>query len=349
MLRTLNSTLVKAGLLKAGLCLAAVASTTPAAADVIIGPRIAYYFDNSNLRTSDGTDQVLIAQQGDELSLQNLQNVFQTNDVALDTTFEGEGVTANQIGFAMVGGMINFGDDRDRFTISAGYGEGSGELQLLSATTSTLSVGDTSITDIATQTLTGSVDYKRIDLEATWQRRQSEQFAIFAGVRFERIQADADINIRSAQTGNIASEIQSQETGMFVPPQSGVLEFATTNEAELLTVSGRAGATMFAPFGDNAVAFANGMLHASYQPAYTARIITRPLSSASEDINSDFDNPGEVSFGPDIAVGAQFILSNSLALDVRYRAVLFFPVSGDQSFSDARVNHGLNLGLSLRL
>jgi len=335
--------------LKAVLCGAAIVSASPAAADVIVGPRVAYYFDNSNLRTSDGTDQVLIAQQGDEAFVQTLRDAFQTDDVAFDTTFEGEGVTANQIGFAMVGGMINFGDDRDRFTLSAGYGEGSGEIQLLSSTTSTLSVGDTSITDIATQTLSGDVDYTRIDLEATWQRRQNEQFAFFAGVRFERIQADAEINIRSAQTGNISAEILTQESGMFIPPQSGVLEFVTTNEAELVTASARGGATLFAPFGDNAVAFANGMLHASYQPAYTARIITRPLSDASGDINSDFENPDEISFGPDIAVGAQFILSNSLALDLRYRAVLFFPVSGDQSFSDARVNHGFNLGLSLRL
>jgi len=38
-----------------------------------------------------------------------------------------------------------------------------------------------------------------------------------------------------------------------------------------------------------------------------------------------------------------------LALDLRYRAVLFFPLSEAESFSDARVNHGVNLGLSLRL
>lgn len=336
-------------LLRSGLCLAAIASASPAAADVIIGPRVAYYFDNSNLRTSDGSDQALIVQQPDEAFLQNVRDLFQTDDVALDTSFEGEGVTANQIGFAMYGGMVNFGDDRDRFTFSAGYGEGSGEIELLSAATSTLTAGDRTITDIATQTLSGNVDYKRIDLEATWQRRQNEQFAIFAGVRFERIEADAQINVRSAQTGNIASEIQTVETGTFVPPQSSVLEFATTNEAQLTTASARAGVTMFAPFGDNAVAFANGMVHASYQPAYTARVITRPITQGGAELDSDFENADEFSFGPDIAVGAQFILSDQLALDVRYRAVLFFPVTGEQSFSDARVNHGLNLGLSLRL
>lgn len=336
-------------LLKGSLCVAALAGASPAAADVIVGPRIAYYFDNSNLRTSDGSDQTLIVQQPDEAFLQNVRDAFQTDNVALDTTFEGEGVTANQIGFAMFGGMINFGDDRDRFTLSAGYGEGSGEIELLSATTSTLTAGDRSITDIATQTLSGTVDYKRIDLEATWQRRQNEQFALFAGVRLERIQADAEINIRSAETGTILSEIRSLESGMPVAPQSNISEFATTNEAELTTFSARAGATMFAPFGDSGVAFANGMLHASYQPAYTARVITRPVTQGGDDINSDFENADEFSFGPDIAVGAQFTLSDSLALDVRYRAVLFFPLTGEQSFSDARVNHGLNLGLSLRI
>ena len=31
----------------------ATALATPAQADVVIGPRVSYYFDNSNLRTSD--------------------------------------------------------------------------------------------------------------------------------------------------------------------------------------------------------------------------------------------------------------------------------------------------------
>lgn len=64
--------------LKGIVCLSTIASASPAAADVIIGPRIAYCFDNSNLRTSDDRDP-------------------------------------------------------DRFTLSAGYGEGSGEINLLSA------------------------------------------------------------------------------------------------------------------------------------------------------------------------------------------------------------------------
>ena len=226
------------------LALASCAAFPSAAqADVIIGPRIAYYFDNSNLRTSDGSDQVLIAQQGDEAFLQSVRDAFQDDGVTFDTTFEGEGVTANQISFAMYGRMINFGDDRDRFTFSAGYGEGSGTIELLSSTTSTLTVGDASITDIATQTLSGSVDYKRIDLEATWQRRQDERFAFFAGVRFERIEADADITVRNAETGIIAAEILSQETGTTVAPRSSISEFATTNEAALVTASARAGAT----------------------------------------------------------------------------------------------------------
>lgn len=334
---------------KGALGLAAIASASPAAADVIIGPRIAYYFDNSNLRTSDGSDQAALIDQADQALLNRIALAFPNDDVAIDSVFEGEGVTANQIGFAMAGGMVNFGDDRDRFTFSAMYGEGSGEVDLLSASTTTLTVGSTTVTDIATQTLSGDVDYSKIDVEVTWQRRQNERFAIFAGARYERITADAELNVRSAQTDIIGAVLNSVETGVNIPAGSGVFEFATTTEAQLATISARAGATMFAPFGDNAVAFANGMIHASYQPAYTARLILRPVSFAGDASESDFDNAGEFSFGPDIAVGAQFILSNALALDVRYRAILFFPVSGEQSFSDARVNHGFNLGLSLRL
>jgi hypothetical protein len=36
----------------ASLAVLAAATATPARADVVIGPRVSYYFDNSNLRTS---------------------------------------------------------------------------------------------------------------------------------------------------------------------------------------------------------------------------------------------------------------------------------------------------------
>ncbi|MEM7688254.1 MAG: hypothetical protein AAF291_04465 [Pseudomonadota bacterium] len=335
-----------------GLGVAMLVTPTIAQADVIIGPRFAYYFDNSNLRTSDGTSDALIAQQADEQFLQQVRDTFDAENVALDSTFEGDGITANQIGFTMAGLMVNFGDDRDRFTISGMYGTGSGDARQISSTTSLLTADDISIIDLATQTITGTIDYEKLDIEATWQRRQNEQFAIFAGVRYERIDAQSDFLVRNAQTDNILSELAFRQTGVRPPldeTQVRPLEFSQQTEARLDTFSLRAGATLFAPFGENAVAFANGMVHASYQPNYTADTLIAPLSFNGDQTASDFNTQGEFSAGPDISVGAQFLLSDEIALDLRYRAILFFPITGEQSFSDARVNHGFNIGVSLRL
>lgn len=110
------------------------------------------------------------------------------------------------------------------------------------------------------------------------------------------------------------------------------------------TFSARAGVTAFVPVNENMTAFFNGMVHASYQPSITS---TTQFDGLSFPIVETSDS--EFSAGPDFAVGAQFILSDGVAVDVRYRANLFFPISGEQSFSDSRVNHGVNLGVSLRL
>ncbi len=327
------------------LCVPAVAQ-----ADLVIGPRVAYYFDNSNLRTSaqgsDDIGEIVI----DDEATQLLQDLFGSDEVAATTTTEGDGVTADQIGFAMAGFMANFGDDRDRFTIAAMYGEGTGNFNQLNATSGQLGVADLVFFDIGTQLIQGDIDYGKLDIEATWQRRTSEQLAFFAGARYERIEASANVFVRESNTSNIEDFLTEVITGERPPPidRLNTIERFGTSETTLETFSVRAGATVFVPIGANAVAFANGMVHASFQPDYSIRDVEVDANGAElERLVSQA--AGETSFGPDIAVGAQFVLSDDLALDLRYRAILFFPVSGPQDFSDARVNHGFNIGLSLRL
>ena len=109
----------------ASLAVLAAATATPARADVVIGPRVSYYFDNSNLRTS-GIDPGL--DEGDALDpadIAVLRTAFGV-EPQLTTVGEGEGVLSDQVGYPMIGAMVNFGDDRDRFTLTALYGSGEG-------------------------------------------------------------------------------------------------------------------------------------------------------------------------------------------------------------------------------
>ncbi|MBV7260196.1 caspase family protein [Erythrobacter crassostreae] len=169
--------------LLAGVCAGLAA---PAHADVLIGPRVAYYFDNSNLRTSNQRGVEDAAQIRDEEREEQLEQILQLPTI-LTSTEPSSAVLADQIGFPMVGAMINFGDDRDRFTLIGMYGEGAGASNLTSTRQIRLVAGFQDVRDLEVSNLVGITDVERIDLEATWQRRLNENFAITAGVRYEQL------------------------------------------------------------------------------------------------------------------------------------------------------------------
>lgn len=344
--------------MKRGLALAAVAPmaalATPAHADVVIGPRAAYYFDNGNLRTSSIPSGQIDEAVVDEQALELARTLY-PGEVDFVGQQEAAGVLADQISVPMAGLMVNFGDDRDRITVSALYGQGSGSFTQNQSVSRTLSIqGDTAV-DFGLATATADFDYERIDLEATWQRRTSETFAFLVGVRYERLERQGDGTAAIGLTPNVDNLLLTAiAAGLNQPPpalipQLPLQSVPITDSATQDTFSVRGGVTAFVPISENATAFFNGMVHASYQPEFEVSTVFRAQAVGGQDFIQTETTEAEISLGPDFAVGAQFILTDGLALDVRYRANLFFPLSGEQDFSDARVNHGVNLGLSLRL
>ncbi len=325
-------------------------SAAPAFADVIIGPRVAYYFDNSNLRTSDLQGLQDARTTIDDQVTQDLRDATGFDDLLVTTINNGSATNADQVGFAMFGATVNFGDDRDRFTFSGLYGSGSTTTELVSSREITVEVADISFNELSVIQTVAREDVDRLDLELTWQRRLNENFAVSAGARFERL----DISGAGAITIQETDEVRQfvAETLGSDAPSRNLDGDSTPNEQitqrSLDTFSARAGVTAFVPFNDRAIAFFNGMVQGSYQPSsdFRTAFIGRNGEEVREEIRED---RGEISVGPDIAVGVQLILSDALAVDLRYRAIVFFPVSGDFNFSDSRVNHGVNLGLSLRL
>lgn len=338
--------------LLAGACTALIAA--PAQADVVIGPRVAYYFDNSNLRTSsiEGGQ----APEGglvDESDLNTVREGF-PGEVEFESQQNGRGITADQVAIPMIGAMVNFGDDRDRFTLTAMYGDGSGSVSETLSLGRFLSVAGEPAVDFGSFTSRADFQYDRYDVELSWQRRVNETFALLAGARYERLERAGPGEFEFGLTGEVdallrrrVAELEGQDPGPdFSIPTAFIGQTQQSAASDIF--SARVGATAFVPVSESAVAFFSGMLHVSYQPEFEVLTQTSVDGGAQNELRSSTVSD-EASAGPDLAVGMQFVLSDNVALDVRYRAILFFPLSGDQSFSDARVNHGVNLGLSLRL
>ncbi|GAB5486508.1 MAG: hypothetical protein Pars2KO_00780 [Parasphingorhabdus sp.] len=321
---------------------AAFIPATAAQAEIIFGPRVSYYFDNSNLRTSDlmGSDQPIL----DPV----LETAFE-QATGLDATFAGEENIASlgdQISFPMIGGTVSAGDDKDRFTLTAMFGSGSGRQTQTLVTTNRLMLGSEAITDFQVIEADANLDLDRYDFELTWQRRLNEKFAIFGGVRYERLEIESPTTVTADITFNIPNRLldaigsSDQRQGAF----NSVDRFLINTTVE--TFSARLGATAFVPLDQSITAFFNGMIHASHQPKYT---VTQSGTNTPNVQPFTFEAGSETSIGPDFAVGMQVGIAPNVAMDIRYRAIIFFPVVGSLSFDDVRVNHGVNLGVSFRL
>ena len=330
--------------------MAVAMGASPARADVVIGPRVSYYFDNSNLRTSDLDGLRDALQVIDQDLTQQLRDASGFDDLTVEVQDNGSAANSDQVGFLMFGGMANFGNDRDRFTLTAMYGSGNARSELVSSRNVTLSVGDIAFNELTILQTVTDEQVDRIDVELSWQRRVSENFAISAGARYERLDIAGSGTLVIQQTDEV-SRFVAETLGEESPTRNidaQVRPERIENAHHLQTFSGRAGVTAFVPFNPHAIAFFSGLVHASHQPA--SDFETRFLGFEGETLREESRrDSAEISIGPDFAVGAQIILSDRLALDLRYRAIMFFPLSGDFDFSDSRVNHGVNLGVSLRL
>ena len=327
--------------------LASAAAAVPARADVVVGPRFSYYFDNSNLRSTDLTSisnaEIILE---DELEAE-LESVL-GEDVSVVQTGFSDAQRAEQIGFPMLGGMVNFGNDRDRFTLTAMYGSGGGSIELVSSRSVKFEFSGGEIGDVEVNRVTAQTEIDRIDIEATWQRRVNENFAITGGIRYERLDRRDSGLISSVQSNQILVFLTKDPS---LPLLLGNSEITVDARTTVATYTARIGGTAFVPVDSAINAFFSGMVQAGYQPNSEQQITSEFLDSSigngpvtfSEELN------GELSVGPDMAVGLQILLGQDIAIDMRYRAVVVFPLSGDFEFSDARVNHGVNLGLSLRL
>ena len=326
--------------------LAALLAVPAPAAEISLSPRLVVYFDNGEQR-QQGVDGFPIPASA-LAGLNDQIRALAGPDAALTGEVGAGGGSARQIVFPMFGGSISIGGQRTQLTFTALYGEAETRSRIVVPLTLALDAGGFTATDLLTSVAEGNGDYRRLDLELTAQHRLDERFALIGGIRYERLRGGAVLDAASTSSGNIANLVA-------LLSGSGPVDLGLSQGRERLDLSSssetwslRAGAAAFAPFARRQLAYVNGMVHVSHVPARAAEAVLTDLAGGGTlDLSADLD--AETSLGPDISVGILTRFSDRVALDIRYRGIFYFPLSGARGFDDPRVNHGLNLGLTFVL
>lgn len=332
----------RASALAVAACLA-----TPAQADFSISPRFFLYFDNASQRSSGFDEQNNVLGQADEEASQDLTDFFGT-PVLVESGNATSAAINNQQVYPLFGGAFTMGLDsqnRTQVTFSALYGQADSTFRTVQTIEQDITVEGFVAEDVITQHMEGDVKSKRLDLELSLQHRLNERFALLGGLRYERIKSSGTFQFDSVASNN-ASNLFSLlfgdgEVVIGLNESSGTMTSKVTDHI----FSIRAGGAAFANMDARNLVYLNGLLHYTHQSADNAvsRLVVPDLDF---DETNDIDIKSEGAIGPDIAVGYVHKFTDTIGLDVRYRAIVYFPVSGNRDFDDPRVNHGINAGLT---
>lgn len=332
----------RASALAVAACMAA-----PAQADFSFSPRFFLYFDNASQRSSGFDEQNSLLGQADEDASADLSDFFGT-DVTVDTTSATSAAINNQQVYPLFGGAFTMGLDqgnRTQVTVSALYGQADSEFKTVQTFEQDITVEGFTAQDVITQHMVGDVKSKRLDLELTLQHRLNERFALLGGLRYERIKSSGTLQFDSVASNN-ASNLFSLLFGegdvvIGLNESTGTMRSKVTDHI----FSVRAGGAAFANMDARNLVYLNGLVHYTHQSADDSegRLVVEDLDF---DETFEIDIKSETAIGPDISVGYVHKFTDTIGLDVRYRAIVYFPIGGSRDFDDPRVNHGVNAGLT---
>ncbi|WP_219895086.1 hypothetical protein [Aquisediminimonas profunda] len=331
--------------------LLAIACVTPAFADVIVTPRFTGYFDNSNQRQS-GIDTAGSLPSDTALADLNaqLQSVFGPT-ASVSYANSDSGSRASQVFFPMLGASVSFSLDPERrtqITATGMYGRGHADIKNIGTATQHTSIQGQIADDLFVTRGTGRGKFGRIDAELTLQHRLDETFSLMAGLRYERLRENVSITTQTTGSSNAINLINALGG-------NGIVSYGLLNDTAVgsykttsAIYSARVGAAAYIPLGSTQRIYVNGLAHINYAPANTI-VLTQVFQSSGlpQVVNSRIGS--ETTIGPDISVGYIHQLGTKASIDIRYRGLFYFPVSGARSFDDPRVNHGLSIGVSFTL
>lgn len=335
---------MKIGLLAlAGSTLALVPQA--ALADVIVSPRVSYFFDNINQRASGLDDAATLDEEDVRAQTEILQDLFGP-DAGVEYATDGVGINNDQLALPMYGLAVTLIEGDWSVTATGMYGKGDGIARANGTAIQTTSLLGLQATDVLAFTSTGIQQSERIDLELTAQKRINERFAVMGGVRYEHV----DSVLNGSANFNISNNASNLISLLIDEPFN--FNLVQANNPQLIegayeVFSIRGGVAGFIPFGEGNAVFLNGMVHLSHEPT-TEFSITQLDFVTETEVTTQSRQGSETTIGPDMAVGVQFGLSDSVSLDVRYRGAFYFPLAGGANFNDVRVNHGVNAGVSFR-
>lgn len=316
-----------------------------AMADVVVSPRVSYFFDNINQRASGLDDAATLDDEDLAAQTAVLQELFGP-DAGVEFESDGVGINNDQIALPMFGLAVTVIEGDWSFTATGMYGEADGSVRANASGILTTNVLGLQATDVLAFSSTGVQQSERIDLELTAQKRINERFAVMGGVRYEYV----DTVINGVANYGISANASNLISSLF----EGPFDFNIVQASNEQLIKGayevysiRGGVAGFIPFGEANAVFLNGMLHLSHEPSPDISVTQIDFLTGNE-VTSVTRQGAETTLGPDMAVGVQFGLSESVSLDVRYRGAFYFPISGGASFQDVRVNHGVNAGVSFR-
>ena len=165
---------------------------------------------------------------------------------------------------------------------------------------------------------------RRRDFELTAQTRMNDLLSFLVGVRYERARVrfhpHLDFTTNNPFTGEVVNTSQD------VTPFTGGYDF----------YSARGGLALAAPMSDDGSNLVYGNLLGFIG-------VRREKNDQASPV---FDNATLA--GPDLSIGYAHRFGDHLTLDVRYRALFFFSVSGGGRFSEPKSTHGPNAALTFR-
>ena len=333
--------------LRASALAVAACTAAPAQADFSISPRFFLYFDNAYQRSSGFDDAEAVSVQEDAELSQQLTDFYETPVTVLTHDITSASINNQQV-YPLFGGAITVDLDaakRTQLTLSALYGKADGDMRLVQTYNQDISVFDFTARDLVTATYDGTVKAKRLDLELSLQHRLNERFALLGGLRYERVAAKSTVDVRYQSSNNAANVFSILFGDSSLLLDLTELEGTMTSKGTDHIFSGRFGGAAFATINQRNMVYLNGLMHVTHVPGTKgkSRFI---VPEVDVDERNTIDIEGETAIGPDIAVGYVHRFTDTIGLDVRYRAIVYFPVSGPRDFDDPRVNHGINAGLT---
>jgi hypothetical protein len=210
--------------------------------------------------------------------------------------------------------------------------------------------------DVFTKVEDRAVTFQRADFEFTVAHRLNETYSLLWGGRWEHVDFTYDsveVHTDSRNYWDLTMEyvygddVDGAPDAPELQPEDRIRNrtFTNVNEEKYDVYSLRFGAAAYSRISDNQILYVNGLISVG-QEVLEGDASTFNIDGEETTVEIPF-TLGETSVGPDISVGYLYKLGDRAALDLRYRGAFNFTVDGETSFEDPRVNHGLNIGLTV--